>query len=80
MSDPGMDEPKKLYSVIRDRDGELWMRGRKWWYWQPQRGDGEGGPGKLAWRELTRMYGPFSVDRETERIAALGVLGGRARD
>lgn len=29
-----MDEPQKLYSVVRDRGGELWMRGRKWRYWQ----------------------------------------------
>lgn len=69
-----MDEPTALYSVVRDRDGHLWMRGRKWWYWQ-------GGPhGKLMWDSLVRRYGPLGVDAETERIAARGILGGRARD
>jgi hypothetical protein len=75
-----MDEPTKLYSVVRDRDGELWMRGRKWWYWQPRRRSEGDGPGKLRWSSLEKDYGPLGVDAETERIAAKGILGGRARD
>jgi len=73
-----VDEPKALYSVVRDRDGELWMRGRKWWYWQ--RKTPSAAAGKLHWNDLAKQYGPLSVDAETERIAAKGILGGRARD
>ena len=74
-----MNEPKRLYSVVRDRDGELWMRGRKWWYWQNHRGVQGGGPGKLQWAALERMYGPLTTDADTERREARGILGGRAR-
>lgn len=73
-----MDEPRRLYSVVRDRDGELWMRGRKWWYWQ-RRAPSEA-PGKLRWASLEKDYGPLTTDAETERIEARGILGGRARD
>lgn len=72
------DEPKKLYSVVRDRDGEIWMRGRKWWYWQRRKPSTA--PGKLMWHHLEQDYGPLTVDAETERIEARGILGGRARD
>lgn len=75
-----MPEPKRLYSVVRDRDGELWMRGRKWWYWQNHRGIQGGGPGKLHWNMLEKEYGPLTVDADTERREARGILGGRARD
>lgn len=69
----GRDEPTRLYSVVRDRDGALWMRGRRWWYCQE-------GPGKLIWDSLADQYGPLTTDTETERRQALGSLGGRARD
>lgn len=75
-----MEEPKKLYSVVRDRDGEIWMRGRKWWYWQPRERPEGAARGKLMWHSLEAMYGPLGTDAQTEHIAAQGVLGGRARD
>jgi len=73
-----VDEPRTLYSVVRDCDGELWMRGRKWWYWQ--RTAPSTAAGKLMWHDLDRQYGPLTTDAETERIEAKGILGGRARD
>lgn len=54
-----MDEPTRLHSCVRDSEGDLWIRGTKWWYNQR-------GQGKLMWDALVAQYGPVGVDAATE--------------
>ncbi|HTF53679.1 MAG TPA: hypothetical protein VK735_40055 [Pseudonocardia sp.] len=50
-----MDEPKRMYAVVRDQEGELWARGRKLWTRQD---DGY----RCPWFLLVNQYGPVGND------------------
>lgn len=58
-------EPKKQGSQVRDRDGDLWLRGRTRWSCLA-RVDGVRvtRAGRLPWYALLDQYGPVTVVRE----------------
>jgi len=57
-----IEEPKRRYSVVRDREGDLWKRGNTRWTCQtPVDGVRVLRVGRLHWTALARMYGPLTV-------------------
>jgi hypothetical protein len=57
-------EPMKMYSLVRDRAGDLWERGRTRWTCLA-RVDGRRilRVARLSWSSLNSMYGPVEVVR-----------------
>lgn len=59
-----MDEPKKMDSLVRDKEGDLWRRGRTRWTCQAAvDGLRVMRVGRLPWHTLASMYGPLAVVR-----------------
>lgn len=67
MTDPAAEkdsEPKKMYSLVRDKDGDTWLRGRTRWTCQaPVDGNRVSRVGRLPWYALVTQYGPLEVIR-----------------
>ncbi len=58
------EEPKRMYSVAVDKDGDEWVRGRtRWWCTAPVDGRRIRRVGRLPWHALVSMYGPITVTR-----------------
>lgn len=69
------EEPKRMYSLVRDADGHIWQRGRTIWsctapigtrYYSrvKRRPMVVESVGRLPWHALARMYGPLTLVRE----------------
>ena len=59
------DEPMKMGSLVRDRDGDEWQRGRtRWTCKAPVDGRRVTRVGRLPWYALASQYGPLTVLRE----------------
>lgn len=59
-----LDEPMKMGSLVRDKDGDLWQRGRtRWSCLAPVDGVRVLRAGRLPWYELARQYGPLELVR-----------------
>lgn len=57
-------EPKQMGSLVRDRDGDLWERGRTRWNCQaPIDGRRVQRAARLPWYALVTLYGPLEVVR-----------------
>jgi hypothetical protein len=55
------DEPKKRGAKVRDRDGDVWVRGNTRWTCQaPVDGVRVRRVGRLPWFALKDQYGPLS--------------------
>lgn len=53
-------ESTKMGSRVRDRDGDIWRRGRTRWTCEaPVDGDRVTRVGRLPWGDLERKYGPL---------------------
>jgi hypothetical protein len=58
-STPSPEEPKKRGSRVRDRDGDIWVRGNTRWTCQtPVDGSRVQNVGRLGWVDLWQTYGP----------------------
>lgn len=58
------EEPKRMYSLVRDRDGDLWQRGRtRWSCLAPIDGVRVARVGRLPWYALRSQYGPLTLIR-----------------
>lgn len=56
-----MEEPQKMGSRVRDRDGDTWRRGRTRWSCEAAvDGDRVRRVGRLQWSDLERLYGPLA--------------------
>lgn len=65
MSEALDEEPQKMYSLVRDKDGDIWQRGRTRWTCQTPVGSrGVTNVGRLPWYALVRQYGPLILVRE----------------
>nr|WP_278101885.1 hypothetical protein [Microbacterium proteolyticum] len=59
-----MDEPLKMNSLVRDRAGDLWERGRtRWTCCAPVDGRRILRVARLPWSALVSWYGPVEVVR-----------------
>lgn len=53
-----------MYSLVRDREGDVWQRGRTRWTCQaPVDGRRVLRVGRLHWSALQSMYGPLEILR-----------------
>lgn len=57
-----MEQPKGTYAVVRDKDGNRWVRQRTRWRCHDAFGE-------LFWSLLERHHGPLTVDLDTERLS-----------
>lgn len=61
---PELEEPKKMYSLVRDRAGDLWERGRtRWSCLAPVDGRRIQRVARLNWSNMVSMYGPVQIVR-----------------
>lgn len=59
-----VEEPLKMYSLVRDRAGDIWERGRtRWTCTAPVDGRRILRVARLYWSSLSSMYGPVQVVR-----------------
>lgn len=59
---PTPPEPPRMGALVRDRDGDVWRRGRTRWTCQtPVDGVRVRRVGRLPWSGLVSMYGPLTV-------------------
>lgn len=59
------EEPRRMYSLVRDREGDLWERGRtRWTCKAPIDGRRVTRVGRLPWYALVYQYGPLTLVRE----------------
>lgn len=59
-----VEQPMKMGSLVRDKDGDLWRRGRTRWSCEaPVDGVRVTRVGRLPWSALHSMYGPLTVVR-----------------
>lgn len=62
---PLTEEPKRRYTVVRDKDGDQWRRGNtRWTCTTPVGSRGVTNVGRLGWHDLNRMYGPLILVSE----------------
>lgn len=61
-------EPKRMNAKVRDRDGDIWRRGRtRWTCTTPVDGERVRRVGRLHWSALVSMYGPVVVVDDGDR-------------